>query len=137
MIFIDTGAWIALSDRKDQYHHNAVAIYTKLKQEKERLLTTDYIINETVTRLRYDLNHSVAVRFLDSMERVEKADVLRMICIDEPLFDDAISIFRTYDTAVLSFTDCISFAVCRKYKIDLAFAFDQHFIMMGIALCVK
>ena len=114
-----------------------MAIYTKLKQEKERLLTTDYIINETVTRLRYDLNHSIAVRFLDSIERAEQAGVLSVIRIDDVLFDDAIVLFRRYDTAVLSFTDCISFAVCRKYDIDLAFAFDQHFVMMGITLCVK
>ena len=57
MIFVDTGAWIALSDRRDQYHNDAVAIYTRLKRQKERLLTTDYLIDETVTRLRYDLGH--------------------------------------------------------------------------------
>ena len=32
MIFVDTGAWIALSDQRDQYHGDAVAIYTQLKQ---------------------------------------------------------------------------------------------------------
>ena len=65
MIFVDTGAWIALSDRKDQYHGDAVRIYGKLKQARERLLTTDYVVDETVTRLRYYLSHSTAVKFLD------------------------------------------------------------------------
>ena len=72
MIFVDSGAWIALSNRRDPYHEEAVVIYTILKQEKERLLTTDYVIDETVTRLRYDWNHSGAVKFLNFIERAKK-----------------------------------------------------------------
>jgi predicted nucleic acid-binding protein len=134
MIFVDTGAWIALSDRKDQHHGDAVAIYTQLKRLKERLLTTDYVIDETVTRLRYDLNHSTAVKFLDFIERTEKTGVLTVIRIDEILFQEAKSLFRRYDSAILSFTDCTNFAVCQMYKISEAFAFDRHFEMMGIIL---
>jgi predicted nucleic acid-binding protein len=48
MIFVDTGAWIAFSDRKDQYHAKATNIYAKLKQAQERFLTTDYVTDETV-----------------------------------------------------------------------------------------
>ena len=64
MVFIDSGAWIALTDRKDQYHKKAALIYNNLKERRELLTTTDYIIDETVTRLRYDLGHATAVRFL-------------------------------------------------------------------------
>ncbi len=134
MIFVDTGAWIALSDRKDQHHGDAVEIYTRLKRQKERLSTTDYLIDETVTRLRYDLSHSVAVKFLDFIERAEETDVLTVIRINETLSQEAKRLFRQYDSAKLSFTDCTSFAVCQMYKISEAFAFDQHFTMVGITL---
>jgi predicted nucleic acid-binding protein len=134
MIFVDTGAWIALSDRKDQHHGDAVAIYTRLKRRKERLLTTDYLVDETVTRLRYDLSHSAAVKFLDFIERAEETGVLTVIRIDETLFREAKTFFRQYDSATLSFTDCTSFVVCQMYRISEAFAFDQHFAMMGITL---
>ncbi|MBI1923125.1 type II toxin-antitoxin system VapC family toxin [Candidatus Poribacteria bacterium] len=134
MIFVDTGAWIALSDRRDQHHADAIAIYTRLKQRKERLLTTDYLIDETVTRLRYDLSHSAAVKFLDFIERTEKTGVLTVVRIDETLFQEAKTLFRQYDSAKLSFTDCTSVAVCQVYKISESFAFDQHFTMMGITL---
>ncbi len=30
MIFVDSGAWIALVDRRDQHHDTAVAIYNDL-----------------------------------------------------------------------------------------------------------
>ena len=134
MIFIDTGAWIALSDRKDQYHRDAIVIYTRLKQKKELLLTTDYIIDETVTRLRYDIGYSTTIKFLDLIERTKKTDVLTVIRIDDNLFQEAKLLFQKYDSVILSFTDCTSFAVCQKYKIRETLAFDQHFSMMGITL---
>ena len=137
MIFVDTGAWIALSDKSDQYHKEAVQIYAKLKRQKERFVTSDYIIDETVTRLRYDANHQTAIKFLDLIETSQPASTLRIIRIEETLFQDAVSIFRKYDSVVLSFTDCVSFAICQKYKINEAFAFNQHFTMEGIALCSK
>ena len=77
MIFVDTGAWIALSDLKDQYHEDAIRIYDRLKRVKERLLTTDYVIDETVTRLRYDLGHSTAVKFLDLLAGTERTGLLQ------------------------------------------------------------
>jgi len=135
MIFTDTGAWIALLDKSDRYHDEAVLIYSKLKQKKEKFLTTDYVIDETVTRLRYDSTHCIAVKFLELIENAEQSGILKIIRIDEKIYRDAVSIFCKYDTAVLSFTDCTSFAVCRDYNIYKAFAFDQHFTMMNISLC--
>lgn len=134
MIFIDTGAWIALTDKSDQYHREAEQIYYQLKNKRERFVTTDYIIDETVTRLRYDTNHQIAVKFLDLINISEKTGTLRVTYVDEILFQKAVSIFRQYDSAVLSFTDCVSFATCKMYKIHEAFAFDQHFTMLGISL---
>lgn len=135
MIFVDTGAWIALTDQSDQYHSEAKQIYARLKQQRLRLYTTDYIIDETITRLRYDSSHQNAVRFLDLMEQAEQTLVLRRILITPAILQMAIALFRQYNTAVLSLTDCTSFAVCDHYKITQAFAFDEHFLMRGIVLC--
>ena len=41
MIFVDTGAWIAVTDTSDQYHRQAVKMYALLKKERKRLVTTD------------------------------------------------------------------------------------------------
>ncbi len=138
MIFVDSGAWIALSNRRDQHHDDAVVIYTTLKQQKVQLLTTDYVIDETVTRLRYDWNHSGAVQFLNFIDRTKKATeeviALTVAEIDSVLFQEAEQLFRQYNTARLSFTDCTSFVVCQQHNISEAFAFDQHFPMVGITL---
>ena len=134
MIFVDSGAWIAFLDRRDQHHSDAVAIFNDLVQQRTRLLTTDYVIDETATRLRYKVNYSIAVQFLDLIESSKVTRGLTITEIDSALFQEAERLFRQYDTAELSFTDCTSFAVCQQHNISEAFAFDQHFPMMGITL---
>ena len=134
MIFVDSGAWIALLNRRDQYHSNAVAIFNGLVQQNTQFLTTDYVIDETVTWLRYKVNHPVAIQFLDLIESSRATGVLNLVAIDRFLFQEAERLFRQYDTARLSFTDCTSFAVCQQHNISEAFAFDQHFPMVGITL---
>lgn len=134
MIFIDTGAWIALLNRRDQHHHDAVAAFNDLRQRQDRLLTTDYVIDETITRLRYDTNHALAVLFLNRIELLVETGILTIAEIDKDIFEDAKILFRQYDSARLSFTDCTSFVTCRVNSISEAFAFDRHFQIMGIDL---
>ena len=134
MIFVDTGGWIAILNRRDQHHQEAVTIFNKLQQQQMRLLTTDYIIDETVTRLRYDTNHSLAVMFLNRVELLVETGVLTIAEIDRDVFGKAKTLFRQYDSTRLSFTDCTSFVVCHENNIREAFAFDQHFSIMGIHL---
>lgn len=76
MIFVDTGAWIAIYKRNDRHHREAMAIYNNLRDRETQLLTTDYVIDEAVTRLRYDTNHSVAVAFLEFIGNAEINDII-------------------------------------------------------------
>lgn len=134
MIFIDTGAWIALLNRRDQHHRDAVDVFNDLRKRQDRILTTDYIIDETITRLRYDTNHALAVLFLSRIELLVETDLLTISEINIDIFEEAKTLFRQYDSARLSFTDCTSFVTCRVNSISEAFAFDRHFQIMGINL---
>ncbi len=136
MIFVDTGAWIALLNQRDQHHRDAVAVLEGLQQQQIRLLTTDYVIDETVTRLRYDTNHALAVTFLDRIALLVETEILTIAEIDKNVFAEAKKLFCQYDSArlSLSFTDCTSFVICRVNNVSEAFAFDHHFPIMGIDL---
>ena len=134
MIFVDTGAWIALLNPRDQHYHDAVAVFNDLQQQRSRLLSTDYVIDEAVTRLIYDANHALAVEFLDLIEFLEETGVLTIAEIDKNVFEAAKALFCQYDSVQLSFTDCTSFVICQVHNISEAFAFDRHFPIMGIEL---
>ena len=88
MIFVDSGAWIALLNRRDQHHDDAAAILNNLVQQNVQLLTTDYVIDETVTWLRYRVNHAIAVQFLDLIKSSRATSVLDLVAIDRILFQE-------------------------------------------------
>lgn len=134
MIFVDTGAWIALTDASDALNVSAVAIYRRIVSARLQLLTTDYVLDETITRLRYDAGHSAALSFVDHVYSAQKKGVIQIQHIDTGLFADAVAIFRKHADTVLSLTDCTSFAVCKRYGISSVFGFDSHYAMMSISL---
>jgi len=134
MIFVDTGAWIAVTDASDQNHRQAIKMYALLKKQQKRFVTTDYVIDETVTRLRYDAGHPSALRYLDLLAQAQEKGTLRIVYNTEAIFQKAITVFRRYDTLDASLTDCVSFVVCQQLKIPYAFSFDKHFPIMGISL---
>lgn len=131
MIFVDTGAWIALLNRKDENHDDAVVIYSNLKQYRERLLTTDYVINDTVTCL--GSRHSKAFDFLDLIAHADKTDVLTVARINKPIFEEAKRMFRHYN-GIFSLTECTSLSFCRQHGILEAFAFNPNFAKMKLVL---
>ena len=136
MIFVDSGAWIAMLNPKDLHHEEANATFAGL-QRNITLVTTDYVIDETATRLRYDTNHALAVKFLDAIEDFEMSGDLTVIAITAEVFQEAKALFRQRNSPRLrlSFTDCTSFVVCwSDVRITKAFAFDEDFPKMGIPL---
>ena len=127
MIFVDTGAWIALLNQRDQHHRDAVNVFTYLRQQQSPLVTSNYIIDETVTRIRYDTNHSLAVEFLNRIDLLVNTEILTVMHVDEMVINEAKILFRQYDAARLSFTDCTSFVICRANKITKVFALIDIF----------
>ena len=131
MIFVDTSAWIALLNRKDENHDDAVVIYSKLKQYRERLLTTDYVINDTVTCL--GSRHSKAFDFLDLIAHADKTDVLTVSKISKSIFEKAKQLFRNYN-GIFSLTECTSLSFCRQHGIFEVFAFNPNLAKMNLVL---
>lgn len=133
-IFVDAGAWIAYTNPKDRHHDAATKLYAELKRLDIQLVTTDYVIDETATRLRYDVHHAMAVQFLDFINDILARKELRLERIGTRTFDDAEQLFRQRNTTRLSFTDCTSFVICKEKRISTTFGFDRHFLAMEINL---
>jgi uncharacterized protein len=125
LIFIDTSVWYALIDAKDPDHP---AVLSSLKEYQGRLLTTNYIFDETVTLLRYRLGWRFAHQFGEQIHTGQLARVIRITPADE---QTAWQIFKQYQDKSFSFTDCTSFAVMKRLKIDLALALDNDFRTYG------
>ncbi|MCS7190061.1 MAG: PIN domain-containing protein [Fimbriimonadales bacterium] len=131
-LFVDSSAWIALTSADDQAHAQARAYFIQeIQARRRRLLTTNFVLSETLTLLRYRFGLSIAETFWESVQQAQAEDLLEVRHIGEDLWVEAVSLFFRYRDQNFSFTDCTSFALMRREGIDTAFAFDHHFWVMG------
>ncbi len=133
-VFVDTGAWIALAVRRDQLHPPAAAHARRLARAHTPLLTTNYVMLETYTYIRYHYDHPKALAFDAILQNLIQTRRLTMVWITEEVHGRALDIFRTYDDQVFSLADCTSFVVARDRKIREVFGFDSNFLTMGFIL---
>ena len=129
-VFVDSGAWIALSDPRESLHRHALQLYSSLPRDT-RLLTSNYVVAETITWLRYHLDNRSAVAFRAGIDCDVSRGTLRVVWVDEDVHEAGWAIFAGYDDQVLSMTDCTSAVIARRERADYVFSFDRDFSMLG------
>ncbi|MBX9877522.1 MAG: PIN domain-containing protein [Candidatus Obscuribacterales bacterium] len=136
MIFVDTGAFCAFADQKDKYHQIAVRQFSLILNQRLPLITSNFVIDETYTWLRYHLGYDQAIKFLQTIRQAEqqKESSLEIITITREIEDKAMTILKKYNDQDLSFTDATSLAVIQRKKLKQAFSFDSHFYLLSIEL---
>lgn len=125
MIFVDTGAWYASLVPTDPDHASASEWLAK---NHLPLLTTDYIVDETLTLLRVRGERKRALILGAEFFHAELAEIHKITPTDLML---AWKIFEQFADKNWSFTDCTSKVVMEQLGIDMAFAFDHHFHQFG------
>jgi len=133
-IFIDTGAWIACIDKNDKHHKAASDYLETIQRNNIQVVTSNYIFDETITWVKFKLGHKETIKIMNLWEQAKNNDLLTVYWIDEKITETAWNIFKKYNDHNLSFTDCTSFAVCRKYDIKKIFGFDSDFNTLGFLL---
>ena len=130
-VFIDTGAFLALANTGDQYHLSAKNCIQELRSTNAILITTNFILDETYTRIQRKAGSKTAVEFGES---VQSSRQIKIISVDRSLEKKAWDIFKKYGDHSFSYTDCTSFALMKQKKIPRAFAFDKDFKIFGFEL---
>lgn len=133
-IFVDTGAWLAIAIKRDQYHVVAVNYYHRLSRKRLSLITTNYVLQETYTRIRYDDGHNKAIQFHEIITEAIQKGRLRVEWITPSIHEEAWILFKNYPDHAFSFVDCTSFVVTKKTGIQTVFGFDTSFKIIGFIL---
>ncbi|MDP2681547.1 MAG: PIN domain-containing protein [Deltaproteobacteria bacterium] len=123
-LFVDTGAWYALVDKNYPDHKSAEHF---LRNNKIPLLTTNFVFDETITLIRSRLGWNISKDFGQKLKHSKFASIVAVKYEDE---EKAWEIFLKYKDKDFSYTDCTSFAVMQRLKMDTAFSFDSHFQIM-------
>lgn len=129
---VDTGALLALSRRKDQYHARAIDIAERHLGAGGQFVGTTLILAEFHSHLLY-------------LRGPSEARVAVSVLLDDPVHDwlpvtseverEAIARWLTrFSDQQFSLIDAVSFEVMRRNKVTHAFAFDEHFAIAGFEM---
>jgi predicted nucleic acid-binding protein len=126
--FVDTSGWYALIELNDAAHERAASLIRRLIAADVRLVTTDYVIDESCTLAKARSGFAAAARLLDVLDGTAAVD-LEWVGPDR--FHTAKRAFRKHRDQEFSFTDCTSFVVMRERRMSDAVTTDDHFRIAG------
>lgn len=127
-VLMDTAGFLALWDAADEYHGRALQLQAELARKGRRFLTTDYIVDETVTLLR--LRHSPAAA-ADFLRTATSSESLQLQWVTADRFHAAADFFARHGDKEWSFTDCVSFTLMHELNVRDGFTTDRHFRQAG------
>ena len=131
LVFVDTGAWIALALTRDPLHPRAFETWELLAISGAKLHTSVSIVVETFTFLDRNTTRNVALAWKDSLKVVPRLRILPSTSRD---LEQAWKYFERPDLHKLSAVDALSFVLMAERRIRVAFAFDGHFATAGFRM---
>ena len=130
-VYLDSSLFKALVDQDDDFHPQAQKIWHSLLSGEFKLITSNYILDETYTliRTKCGLDKVRKLRIILS-EYADKVSLMRVTVQDEA---QAWTWFWN-DWKHLSYTDCVSFALMKRLNLKRVATFDQHFSRAGFQI---
>ncbi len=127
-IFVDTSGFYAVLVKKDDSHQKAKRVFWEAGESGDVFVTTDYILDETVTLLR-----SRGYNFLLSglINIIFNSRACQVKWMDAEKFRQTWRLVQNRSDQDWSFTDCFSFGTMDDLKIQKALTKDNHFKHAG------
>jgi predicted nucleic acid-binding protein len=122
---------MACADDADPAHRAATRARDTWLERSGLFVTTDYVVDETLTLIRLRLGHAAAETW---WRQVDGSSRLRWEPVTSARADKARSLFFRYHDKDFSFTDCTSFVVMRELKLREVLTTDHHFAQIGFTL---
>jgi predicted nucleic acid-binding protein len=127
-VFVDTGAWVALRYGRDQHHARARALMRRLRTDGLGLVTTEWVMAESVTLLkaRGAVDHALALG-----EAIQGGRLGYVVESTAERRRHAWDLFVRYRERRVGWVDCASFAVMEELGLDRFLGFDEDFVRAG------
>jgi len=133
-IFVDSFAWIAAINKSDNYHEISLRILEELLNKQAKLITTNYVVVETINALSKVKFRKTVIEFID---KLRKSPSIQIVKITDEIYNNAWTLYQQRMDKDWGITDCTSFEVMQMFNIRKAFISDKHFEQAGYSLMVK
>ena len=120
-----------LADEGDPQHGTARSFRDEWLAGAGMLVSSDFVMDETLTLIRVRLGLDAAERW---WEQVEGSQRVRWEWIDPARAEKARYWFFRWRDKDFSFTDCSSFVLMKERRIRAALTSDHHFVQAGFQM---
>lgn len=127
-IFVDTSALLPILNQDDADFPEAQRIWERLAKEQAELVTSSYVLVESLALIQNRLGMEAVHDFQESF-----VPLFQVVWVTEVLHQMGIAALLVANRRQLSLVDCVSFVVCRQRQLEQVFAFDAHFSEQGFS----
>ncbi len=122
MIFVDTSIFIAAARQEDPAHASAEALLRKMAVEGQTVLTTDHVVDETLTYLKRKGGKHVA---FDAGQCLLKSPEVQLEYGTPSRTQEALELLGKIDG--LSFCDALNVVVMKELGVQTIYSLDADF----------
>lgn len=132
-LFIDTGAFYARLDERDDDHRRARAVFDAIEAGDlpyRPLYATGYVLGELVALTLARADHALAAT---ALERIRSSSRIRVLHPGAETFASVCEAFHRYDDHDISLVDHMTGTLADDRDVDHVFTFDaDHFRTLGL-----
>lgn len=135
-LFADTSGWGHLADPTQAHHTLAATLYRAARQQRRKVVTTNYVLAELVSLLISPLHlpFSTRVALLESLKASPHVEIVH---VDPTLDAAAWTLLKSRPDKDWSLVDCASFVVMQQRGLREALTTDHHFEQAGFVRLLK
>ena len=133
-VFVDTSGFYALLVAGDEQHQRAEQLLKRARQKRSRFVTSDYVLDETMTLLTARKFGHLVEPFLQATLH---SSACRIEWTDPERFTETAGFLLQHQDHEWSFTDGLSFVLMKKLRLRDALTKDAHFEQAGFVALLR
>ena len=134
LVFVDTSALIAIGNKRDFYHRQALDVRANLKTRKTNFVTTNAVLLEFGNAFSPVHLRSTAIQIIEAIRYSIKWNCIN---VEESLVQRGVEFYKQMNDKEWGLVDCISMIAAKDLEITEIFSADHHFEQAGFELLLK
>ena len=134
--FADSAGLGNLFDAGEPYHATAVSLYSEVRRQGGRIITSSYVIAETVSLMISPL-HVPRLSMIAFINGLKASPHVEVIHVDAALDAAAWQLLARRPDKAWSLVDCASFIIMQERAITDALTTDHHLEQAGFTQLLK
>jgi predicted nucleic acid-binding protein len=131
--FVDTWGWLVLANADDPAFPRLTRLRQAAAGKKGAWVTTDYVLDETITRLFSAAPFAKSKQFCEAIFETARLGSVTIETVTAERFQAAWQMrIRYRDKPRISFTDLTSFSLMRELRLSAVITGDAHFEQAGL-----